>query len=73
MLRYLIFRIPPGNLEVRVDRYNALSVLVNFVKVGILQYTPILLVFRAFLHPTGGHFTDDAFRLCSLYYSVQHS
>ena len=54
-------------------RYNALSVLVNFVKVGILQYTPILLVVRAFLHPTGGHFMDDAFRLCSLYYSVHHS
>ena len=59
----------------RVERYNSLSVLVNFVKAGILQYMPILLVFRAFLLPTGGHFTDGTFRLCSLYmyYSVHHS
>ena len=71
---YLIFRLPPANLEGRVERYrNALSVLVNFVKVGILQNIPILLVLRALLYPTGGHFTDDAFISCSLYYSVHHS
>ena len=74
-MRYLIFRLsPPANLEGRVERYrNALSVLANFVKVDILQYIPILLVLRAFLHPTSGHFMDDAFRLFSLYYSVHHS
>ena len=63
----------PAYLEERVERYNALSVLVNFVKAGILQYMPVLLVFVAFLHPTGGHFTDGTFRLCPLYYSVHHS
>ena len=72
--RYLIFCLPWANLEGRVERYNALSVLVNFVKVQLASYnTPILLVLRAFLHSTGGHFTDEAFRLCSLYYSVHHS
>ena len=68
-----MFRLPPANLEGRVERYrNALSVLVNFVKVGILQYIPILLVLSAFLRPTF-HGRRVAFRLCSLYYSVHHS
>ena len=65
---YMIFHLSPANLEGLVERFrNALSVLVNFVKVGILQYIPILLFLSVFMHTSGDHSTDDAFRLCSLY------
>ena len=70
----LLSFLRPGYHEGRGERErNALSVLANLVKVGVFGYIPILLVLRALLYPSGGHFTADGFKLCFSYHSVQYS